>query len=169
MQTVSFKEYEDAKLEILSGVEYHEDTNSLNQYGMMSKTYSTAANGNFWEVTDPNRPGIIEFWSTKHPNSRYYDGRTCKEIIVQKKKKIAIIEQEHETHVKSLEAQITDYLVEKTHLELEASAYKRQFRGFLDEMAALLDNAIMKLAPGNKPHQDLADKMATLLDKRNAN
>jgi hypothetical protein len=66
MKTVSFEEFENAKLEIIRGVEYHEDT-STTDYGTMSKTYSTEKNGSFFEVTDPNKLGIIEFWSTKHP------------------------------------------------------------------------------------------------------
>jgi hypothetical protein len=91
MKTVSFKEFEDAKLEIIFGVEYHEDTCSPNQYGMMSKTYSTKSNGSFYQVTDPNTR-IIEFWSTKHPESRYYDDRTREEIIAQYEERIATLE-----------------------------------------------------------------------------
>ena len=89
MKTVSFKEYEDAKLEIIKGVEWKEDTVSPNQYGMNSKTYSTMENGNFYEVTDP-KTGIIEFWSDKHSLSRYYDGRTREEIIAQYEKRLAV-------------------------------------------------------------------------------
>jgi len=91
MKTVSFKEFEDAKLEIIRGVEYHEDT-SATQYGTMSKTYSTEKNGTFYEVTDPNKLGIIEFWSTKHPESRYYDDRSHDEIIAQYEEKIIALE-----------------------------------------------------------------------------
>jgi len=79
MKMVSFTEFENAKLEIIRGVEYHEDT-STTDYGTFSKTYTTQKNGTFYEVTDPNNPGIIEFWSTKHPESRYYDDRTPEEI-----------------------------------------------------------------------------------------
>lgn len=88
MKTVSFKEYEDAKGEIISGFEYKEDSIFPNQYGNMSKTYSTIENGNFYEVTDPNT-GITEFWSDKHPTSRYYDGRTREEVISQYEAKLA--------------------------------------------------------------------------------
>jgi len=79
MATVSFEEFENAKLEIIRGVEYHEDT-STTDYGTTSKTYSTEKNGTFYEVTDPNKPGVIEFWSTKHPESRFYDDRSRDEI-----------------------------------------------------------------------------------------
>jgi len=99
MKTVTFKEFEDAKLEIIFGVEYHEDTISPNQYGMSSKTYSTKNNGTFWEVTDPNRPGVIEFWSTKHPESRYYDGRTREELIAQYEERIAAIAKERDEYL----------------------------------------------------------------------
>lgn len=74
MSKVSFKEYEDAKGEIISGVEYTEETEFPNQWGMMSKQYYTAENGAFYETTDPNT-GVTEFWSDKHPKSRYYDPR----------------------------------------------------------------------------------------------
>jgi len=82
MKTVSFTEFENAKLEIIRGVEYHEDT-STTDYGTTSKTYTTQKNGTFYEVTDPNKLGIIEFWSTKHPESRYYDDRTPEEKVLQ--------------------------------------------------------------------------------------
>jgi len=87
MKTVSFQEYEDAKLEIIRGVEWHEDSIFPNQYGMISKTYSTKENGTFYEVTDPNT-GITEFWSDKHSISRYYDGRTREELIAQYEDKL---------------------------------------------------------------------------------
>ena len=88
MKTVSFKEYEDAKLEVIKGVEWNEDTLNPNPYGMSSKTYSTIKNGNFYEVTDP-KTGITEFWSDKQPASRYYDGRTREEIIAQYEDRLA--------------------------------------------------------------------------------
>ena len=88
MKTVSFKEYEDAKLDVIKGVEWSEDSINPNPYGMCSKTYSTVKNGNFYEVTDP-KTGITEFWSDKHPNSRYYDGRTREEIIAQYEERLA--------------------------------------------------------------------------------
>ena len=91
MKTVSFDEFENAKLEIIRGVEYHEDT-SETDYGTTSKTYSTEKNGSFYEVTFHNKPGVIEFWSTKHPESRYYDDRSREEIIAQYEEKIAILE-----------------------------------------------------------------------------
>ena len=94
MKTVSFKEYEDAKSEIIQGVEWKEFTEFPNQYGMMSKTYCTENNGNFYEVTDPNTR-ITEFWSDKHSTSRYYDGRTREEIIAQYEAQIEALKKEN--------------------------------------------------------------------------
>jgi len=71
MKFVTFTEYQEAKNEILYGVEWKEDTQFPNQWGMMSKQYCTENNGTFYEVTDPST-GITEFWSDKHPDSRYY-------------------------------------------------------------------------------------------------
>ena len=98
MKTVSFEEFENAKLEIIRGVEYHEDT-STTDYGTTSKTYSTEKNGTFYEVTDPNKPGVIEFWSTKHPESRYYDDRSRNEIIAQYEGRIAAIAKERDEYL----------------------------------------------------------------------
>jgi hypothetical protein len=95
METASFKELEEAKGEIIEGVAFTVHTTPSNQYGMMSKTYSTVENGNFYEVTDP-QTGITEFWSDKHSASRYYDGRTREELIRQYEEKIAAIEKEKE-------------------------------------------------------------------------
>jgi len=94
MKTVSFEEFENAKLEIIRGVEYHEDTSDTD-YGTTSKTYSTKNNGSFFEVTDHNKPGVIEFWSTKHPASRYYDDRSREEIIAQYEDRIAYYTKEN--------------------------------------------------------------------------
>ncbi len=74
MSKVSFKEYQDAKAEIIGGVVYQEETQFPNQWGMSSKQYHTTENGTFYETTDPNT-GITEFWSDKHAASRYYDPR----------------------------------------------------------------------------------------------
>ena len=46
-------------------------------------------------MTDPNT-GIVEFWSDKHAESRYYDSRTKDEIIAELKAKLAAAEQEKE-------------------------------------------------------------------------
>ena len=101
MRTVTFEEFENAKLEIIRGVEYHEDT-STTDYGTTSKTYSTQKNGTFYEVTDPNKPGFIEFWSTKHPNSRYYDDRSREEIIAQYEERIAAIAKERDEYLNDM-------------------------------------------------------------------
>ena len=71
MKLVTFTEYQEAKNEIIFGVEFKEDTQFPNQWGMMSKQYCTENNGTFYEVTDTNTH-ITEFWSDKHSNSRYY-------------------------------------------------------------------------------------------------
>lgn len=75
MSYATFAEYQAAKMEVIGGVEYTEDTQSPNQWGMNSKQYATAENGTFYETTGP-KTGITEFWSDKHPDSRYYrEGR----------------------------------------------------------------------------------------------
>jgi len=95
----TFTEYQEAKNEIIYGVEFCEDSIFPNQYGMSSKTYSTEKNGNFYEVTDP-KTGITEFWSDKHPSSRYYDGRTREEIIAQYEAKLTVAEEEKQAAVR---------------------------------------------------------------------
>jgi hypothetical protein len=80
MKYATFDEFEAAKLEIIYGVDYSEDTQFPNQYGMASKQYTTK-DGSFFQVTDPNTL-VTEFWSTKHPDSRYYNGMTKAERIV---------------------------------------------------------------------------------------
>jgi hypothetical protein len=67
----TFGEYEAAKLEIIFGVEYTEETQFPNSSGMASKQYSTERNGTFFQVANPNT-GVTEFWSTKSPKSRYF-------------------------------------------------------------------------------------------------
>jgi hypothetical protein len=129
MTTVSFKEYEDAKLEIIHGVEFHEDSIFPNQYGMLSKTYCTKENGTFYEVTDPNT-GITEFWSDKHSISRYYDGRTRETIIAQYEEKIATIAKENEalkSRVKALRTPTGTNMTQERYTELEK-------RGITDEL-----------------------------------
>lgn len=78
MAKATFAEYEAAKFEIIGGVEYKEETQFPNQWGMMSKQYHTAENGNFYESMDPDT-GIVEFWSDKHPESRYYQDYVYKQ------------------------------------------------------------------------------------------
>lgn len=68
MKHVSFKEYEDAKKEIIGGVQYKEE--SKLEGSVIRKTYATKENGVFYEVNDGGR---VEFWSDKHPESRIYD------------------------------------------------------------------------------------------------
>lgn len=79
MKYVTFKEYLEAKKEIIYGIEYKEITGFPNQYGKMSKQYDTESNGTFFELTDPST-GIIEFWSTRHSESRYYDENRARKI-----------------------------------------------------------------------------------------
>lgn len=118
MKTVSFKEYEDAKFEIIRGVEWHEENTNPNQYGMNSRTYSTEENGNFYEVTDPHT-GITEFWSDKHSESRYYDRRTREEVIAQ-----------YEEIIAGLKKEITQLAVAKT-------TYQKGMNENADMIAAL--------------------------------
>ncbi|MGP8313309.1 hypothetical protein ACG0Z4_20855 [Enterocloster aldenensis] len=88
MDKATFAEYEAAKFEIIGGVEYKEETQFPNQWGMMSKQYHTAENGNFYESMDPNT-GIVEFWSDKHPESRYYQDYVCKKDTAPEEKMTA--------------------------------------------------------------------------------
>lgn len=89
MKRVSFAEFEAAKLEVIKGKEYREYTDT-DQYGRNHKTYCCEDGGTFWEVTER---GVTEFWSTAHPESRYYE--EAKEIpdsrkqAVQKLKNLA--------------------------------------------------------------------------------
>ncbi|MDR1061783.1 MAG: hypothetical protein LBL83_11380 [Clostridiales bacterium] len=75
MQTVSFKEYEAAKQEIIGGGEYVESVIGPNSRGQTSKAYMTNENGCFYERVHDPLAGIIHFWSTKHRESRYCDDR----------------------------------------------------------------------------------------------
>lgn len=88
MAKATFAEYEAAKLEIIGGVEYREETQFPNQWGMLSKQYHTEENGSFYEVTDPNT-GVVEFWSDKHPDSRYYQDYNLKRDTAQEEETAA--------------------------------------------------------------------------------
>ena len=90
-KTVTFREYEDAKLEIISGVEYKEYS-EMKEDGRFTKQYATENNGTFYEVTDN---GITEFWSDKHSASRYYDSRSREEIIDQYEDIISKLQKEN--------------------------------------------------------------------------
>ena len=83
-KTVTLKEYQDAKAEIIRGVECKEFSENSN--GRTVKTYAAENGHTFHEVTEN---GITEFWSTKHSTSRYYDDRTREEIIAEYEKKIS--------------------------------------------------------------------------------
>lgn len=109
MKHATFAEYEAAKGEIIGGVEYKEETQFPNQWGMSSKQYHTIENGTFYEVTDP-KTGVVEFWSDKHAESRYYDSRTKDEIIAQLKAELAAAEQEKEAaYRKGAQAAVRKY------------------------------------------------------------
>jgi len=69
MKHVTFAEYQEAKNEIIGGVEYKEYS-TLKDGGVINKQYATEHNGTFYEVNDGGR---VEFWSDKHPESRIYD------------------------------------------------------------------------------------------------
>jgi len=83
METVSFEEYQAAKNEIIYGVEYEEITI------LASTRYYCEKNGSFYEVTDN---GITEFWSDRHPESRYYDWRSSEEIMAQYEERLDALE-----------------------------------------------------------------------------
>ncbi len=68
MESVSFAEYQAAKAEIIGGVEYKES--STMEGSVIRKTYATERNGEFHEVNDSGR---VEFWSSRHPESRIYE------------------------------------------------------------------------------------------------
>jgi hypothetical protein len=95
MKYVSFKEYEDAKLEVISGAEYSEHS-EMNEDGKIHKQYGTKDNGTFYQVTIN---GVTEFWSDKRSESRYYDGRTREELIEQYEAKLADAEKEKQAEI----------------------------------------------------------------------
>lgn len=68
MENVSFAGYQAAKAEIIGGVEYKES--SILEGKIIRKIYITEHNGEFHEINDGGR---VEFWSSKHPESRIYD------------------------------------------------------------------------------------------------
>jgi len=74
MKHVTYEVYQAAKKEILFGVN-HEETTALCECGceQILKMFTTEENGTFYEIDDE---GIVEFWTDKHPSSRYYDSRT---------------------------------------------------------------------------------------------
>lgn len=78
MKHVTFSEYQEAKNEILFGVEFKESS-SL-EGDTIRKTYATEKNGVFYEV---NTAGRVEFWSDKHPESRIYDENATAETTTQ--------------------------------------------------------------------------------------
>ena len=74
MKTATFAEYQEAKHDIIGGVEFKEYT-ALNGKAM-SKQYAVANGQFFYEINDN---GITEFWSSKYGESRKYDDRTGNE------------------------------------------------------------------------------------------
>jgi hypothetical protein len=139
MKYVTFAEHQAAKNEIIGGVEYREESTFPNQWGMMSKQYSTEENGTFYEITDP-KTGITEFWSDKHPTSRYYDGRTREEIIEQYKAKLAAAAKEKETlekRIKALRKPTGTNMSQERYTELEKHAV--ELVGHCDVSTVLTD------------------------------
>jgi len=82
MEYVTFEEYKAAKNEILIGA-WYEKTTSPCECGceLIVITYTTKKNGTFYETNDD---GIIEFWSDKHPASRYYSSPSSNSRFLQK-------------------------------------------------------------------------------------
>jgi hypothetical protein len=99
------------------GTAYKEHTEFPNQYGMMSKHYGTESNGDFGQVTDSNT-GITEFWSTKHSESRYYDGRTKDEITAGLETELAAAKE----RIKVLRTRTGTNFIQADYEKLESAA-----------------------------------------------
>jgi len=113
MNTVDFEEYQKAKNEIIGGVEYKEHSRQ-EQDGRIIKSYISEKNEVFHEVmTD----GVVEFWSDKHSESRYYDNRTTEEIIAQYEDKIDALENENRELIERL--QVAEENLKDANKELE--------------------------------------------------
>jgi hypothetical protein len=77
MLKVNFTEYQKAKNEILFGKNFKEYS-ELKENGIITKEYCAEDGQNFYEINDNGR---IEFWSTKHSDSRIYDESTKMEEV----------------------------------------------------------------------------------------
>jgi len=73
MKFVTFEVHQTVKNEIPFGVE-HEKGICPCECGchLTIKTFVTKENGTFYEIDDEDE---IEFWTDKHPSSRFYDNR----------------------------------------------------------------------------------------------
>jgi len=70
MRYVTLEDYQTAKNKIISDVDYLEISSPCEcGCGQAIKMYSSKENGTFYEV---DHEGIVEFWTNKHPASRYY-------------------------------------------------------------------------------------------------
>jgi len=70
MKYVDFEEYQTEKSKILSDDNYIElATECECGCGQPMKMYTSRINGTFYEIDDD---GVIEFWTNKHPSSRFY-------------------------------------------------------------------------------------------------
>jgi len=70
MKQVTYEEYQAAKSEILFDAEHRETTAPCEcGCGVIVKMYITERNGTFYEIDEG---GEIEFWTDKHPSSRFY-------------------------------------------------------------------------------------------------
>jgi len=95
----------------------------------MSKTYSTEKNGTFIEIIDPGKPGIIEFWSTKHPESRYYDDRARSEILAEYEE----LKMEHN----HFNAEISRLVGENTVLVLKYRELEDEHKQLIERLKAI--------------------------------
>ena len=77
MKHVDFGTYLKAKNEVLSGVEFKEETKLTGN--IITKVYSAESGDNFYEITNTETT-VTEFWSTKFPLSRYYNESPKKEV-----------------------------------------------------------------------------------------
>ena len=70
MRYVTLEDYQAVKNKIISDVNYLELSSPCEcGCGQAIKMYSSKENGTFYEVEEE---GIVEFWTNKHPSSRYY-------------------------------------------------------------------------------------------------
>ena len=148
MKTVDFEEYQKAKNEIIGGVEYREHSRQ-EEDGRIVKSYISEKNEVFHEVMTN---GIVEFWSDKHSESRYYDDRTVEEKIKAYEEKIAELVQENRELTEALES-------EKEKLEeAQKEVHQRDLEKAQDDLA----DAEEELEEAKDTISDLKDKFADI-------
>jgi len=149
MKTVNFEEYQKAKNEIIEGVVYKENTREEN--GRIIKSYISEKDQIFHEIMSN---GIVEFWSDKHSESRYYDDRTVEEKIKAYEEKIAGLVVENRELTEALES-------EKEKLE-EAQDDLKEVQRDLEKAQDDLADAEEELEEAKDTISDLKDKFADI-------